>query len=295
MNCLQGANVSETKWFDFARLTFIFSTAVILLSFSGAVFAQQSSYVKPVPENCESFRAAIHAPEPQAAPEDSSTKRKSPVDETVGILSRRSIFFPDLATDRCPLTSTQKFKLFVDKTISPSTWVSAGFSAAEKQAFNTYPGYRQGWEGYGKRYGAAIANSASTNFLGTFLFPSIFHQDPRHFFYNRPGTWKKIEYAVSRQIVTRTDSGRNAFNWSRVLSVFVAEGIADSYLPPEERTVGKTFTRSGERFAWGVGGTLIKEFWPVIFKKLRHENPSGIWNLGMEPSAVAGRPAGGEN
>ncbi len=97
--------------------------------------------------------------------------------------------------------------------------------------------------------------------------------------------------------MTRTDSGRNAFNLSRILSVFVAEGIADSYLPPEERTVGKTFTRSGERFAWGVGGTLIKEFWPVIFKKLRpgHDNPVGIWNLGMEPSAVAGRPAGREN
>ncbi len=71
------------------------------------------------------------------------------------------------------------------------------------------------------------------------------------------------------------------------------EGIANSYLPPGERTVGKTFERAGDRFAWGVGSTLIKEFWPVIFKKLspRHENPAGIWNLGMEPASVAGRAA----
>jgi hypothetical protein len=289
--------VSETKWIHSRRVAFISSATILLLSCSGAVFAQQSSYVKPVPENCAPFQAAIHAPEPQATPQDSSTKHKSPMDETVGVLSRKSIFFPDLATDRCPLTSSQKFKLFVNKTIAPSTWVSAAGSAAEKQALNTYPGYGQGWEGYGKRYGAAIANSASTNFLGTFLFPSLFHQDPRHFFYNRPGTWKKIEYAVSRQIVTRTDSGRNAFNVSRILSVIVAEGIANSYLPPEERTVGKTFERAGDRFAWGVGSTLIKEFWPVIFRKLRpgHDNPTGIWNFGMEPSSVAGRPASREN
>jgi hypothetical protein len=289
--------VSQTRWFHYRRVALIFSTTILLFSFSGVVSAQQSSYVKPLPDNCDSFRAAIHAPETQSTSQDSSTKPKSPLDQTVGVLSRRSIFFPDLAIDRCPLTSTQKFKLFVDKTISPSTWVAAGFSSAEKQALNTYPGYGQGWQGYGKRYGAAIANSASTNFLGTFLFPSLFHQDPRHFFYNRPGTWKKIEYAVSRQIVTRTDSGRNAFNVSRILSVIVAEGIANSYLPPEERTVGKTFERAGDRFAWGVGSTLIKEFWPVIFNKLRpgHKNPIDIWNFGLDPAAVAGWPTGEKN
>ncbi len=171
-----GANVSETKWFPFKQAVTFWFTLILFCSFSGAARAQQSPDRKPAPDNCASFRAAIHAPEP--TPSDSSAEHKSPVDETVGILGRRSIFFPDLATNRCPLTSTQKFKLFVDKTIAPSTWISAGFSAGEKQAFNTYPGYGQGWEGYGKRYGAAIANSASTNFLGTFLFPSLFHQDP---------------------------------------------------------------------------------------------------------------------
>lgn len=286
--------MSDTKWFHAKRIALLFCATILFFGFTSMASAQQ--LVDPIlaPENCASFRAAIHAPEAPAPSQDSSTEHKSPVDQTVGILSRRSIFFPDLATNRCPLTSMQKFKLFVDKTIAPSTWVSAGFSSAEKQAFNTYPGYGQGWEGYGKRYGAAIADSASTNFLGTFLFPSLFHQDPRHFFYNRPGTWKKIKYAVGRQVVTRTDSGRNAFNWSRVLSVIAAEGIANSYLPPDERTVGKTFTRAGDRFAFGVGSTLLKEFWPVIFKKLRpgHDNPAGIWNLGMDPASVAGRPAG---
>jgi hypothetical protein len=286
--------VAEINSYRFRKWKLVTCVAVVLASFSCAVRAQQSMDVKPLPTSADQQQnATAIAQNPPA----SEPKHKSTVDQTVGILSRKSIFFPDLATDRCPLSSTEKFKLFVDKTIAPSTWVSAGFSAGEKQAFNTYPGYGQGWEGYGKRYGAAIANSASTNFLGTFLFPSLFHQDPRHFFYNRPGTWKKIEYAISRQIVTRTDRGGNAFNWSRVLSVIAAEGIANSYLPPDERTVGKTFERAGDRFAWGVGSTLIKEFWPVIFKKLRpgHDNPTGIWNFGMDPASVAGRPAGQGN
>jgi hypothetical protein len=80
----------------------------------------------------------------------------------------------------------------------------------------------------------------------------------------------EVEYALARQVVTRTDNGRNTFNWSRILSVFVAEGIANSHLPPEQRIASKTFERAGSIFAFGVGTTLLKEYWPQILKKFRH-------------------------
>jgi hypothetical protein len=271
-NLFLGAKVKPTRWNHSVAIAPISCVVIILLVFSGAVSAQQPPAANPILAGAGSPQSTTGTDPAQTAaqstPQDDSQKKKSAVDETVGVLSRKSIFFPELATNRNPLTSGQKFKLFVDRTISPSTFVSAAFSAAEKQAFNTYPGYGQGWDAYGKRYGAAIANSASTNLFGTFIFPSLFHQDPRHFFYNRPGFGKKVEYALTRQFVTRADSGRNTFNLSRVLSVFVAEAIANSYLPPEERTVARTFVRSGERFAFGIGTTFFREYWPDIMKKL---------------------------
>jgi len=252
----------------------VFSLAIILLVFSAAVCAQEPPATNPGSAGVQSPQSTTGA-DPTQTPaqsnlQDDSRKKKSPVDDTVGVLSRKSIFFPELATNRNPLTSGQKFKLFVDRTIAPSTFVSATFSAAYKQAINSYPGYGQGWGAYGDRYGAAVANSASTNLFGTFVFPSLFHTDPRHFFTNCPGFKRKLEYALTRQVVTRTDDGRNTFNWSRILSVLVAEGIANSYLPPEERTASKTFERAGGRFAFGVGSTLLKEYWPVIMKKFGH-------------------------
>lgn len=266
-----GAEVKLARWNHSVAIALISCVAISLLVFSGAASAQQPPAISPLLADAESAQSTAGAGQaqtpPQSTPEDDSQKHKSAMDETVGILSRKSIFFPDLATNRNPLTSEQKFKLFVDKTISPSTWVSATFSSAYKQAINSYPGYGQGWGAYGERYGAAIADSASTNFFGAFVFPSLFHQDPRHFFYNRPGFAKKFEYALTRQVVTRTDSGRNTFNWSRILSVLVAEGIANSYLPREERTASKTFERAGGRFAFGIGSTLLKEYWPEIMKK----------------------------
>jgi hypothetical protein len=215
----------------------------------------------------------------QSAPQDSPRQIPTVADQTIGVLSRRSIFFPDLATSLTPLSPEQKFKLFMDETIAPSTVVSAAATAGFRLVENTYPGYGQEWGGYGKRFGAAMANSASTNFLSSYVIASMLHEDPRYFISLRPSFKKKMEYALTRQIITRTDSGGQTFNWSRIIGVVGSESIANIYLPAEERTAGKTFERSGIRFGIGIGTTLLKEYWPMIFKK-----------LGVAPVGPDGRP-----
>lgn len=267
-----GAIVAKHNRNHQARAALVVGAAILFFSLAGAVFAQQPPPANTLPAGTEPQPATLDST-PDQTPTQSTfqgdaEKHKSPVDQTVGILSRKSIFFPELATSRTPLTPVQKFKLFVDRTVAPSTFVGAVGSAAIGQAANNYKGYGQGWDGYGKRVGAAMANSASTNFFGTFLFPSVLHQDPRHFFSNRSGIKRRIAYALTRQLVTRTDDGHRDFNWSRILSLLVSEGIANAYLPPEERTATRTFERAGTRFTIGIGTTFLKEYWPDIFKKL---------------------------
>jgi hypothetical protein len=249
----------------------IVGAAILFFTLASTTFAQQPPDTTAFPANAQSQPATAASPvgqkPPQFKSQEDAEKHKSPVDQTVGILSRKSIFFPELATTRTPLTSGQKFKLFVDRTIAPSTFVGAAGSAAVGLATNNYEGWGQGWDAYGKRVGAAVANSASTNFFGTFLFPSMFHQDPRHFFSNRNGVKSRVAYALTRQVVTRTDDGHKTFNWSRILSLLVSESIANTYLPPGERTATKTFERAGTRFTIGIGTTLLKEYWPDIFRK----------------------------
>lgn len=239
---------------------------------SPSVYAQQppdSGRSITNPDSQQTSADSGKAPQDQQSVVQNPPKEhKTPAEETVGVLRRKSVFFPDLATNRNPLTSGEKFKLFVDRTIAPSTFLSATASAAYHQALDSYPGWGQGWDAYGKRYGASVANSSSTNFFGTFLYPSLFHEDPRHFLSLRPGFKNKLGYALTRQVITRKDDGQRTFNWSRILSVLTAESIANTYLPPEERTAQKTFERAGSRFAFGVASSLVKEYWPIIFKKL---------------------------
>jgi hypothetical protein len=49
--------------------------------------------------------------------------------QVVGYLTNRSLFFPDIATSPGPLSTGDKFKLFVNQSISPAYFLVSGMSA----------------------------------------------------------------------------------------------------------------------------------------------------------------------
>ena len=208
------------------------------------------------------------SPTPQQQAREPGGK-KGGISETVEILSQRSYFFPDLAHTRKPLSSGEKFLLAAGETVSPAGLLVSGISSGISQARDSWPGYGQGWNGYGKRYGATVAIDASTNLFGTFLLPSMLHQDPRYFVLKRGTFSQRVAHALKRVLITPTDSGGQAVNISGLLGPLGAQGLANTYLPDAERTTGQTFERYGIEMGIIAGGNVLKEFWPVIFKTLR--------------------------
>jgi hypothetical protein len=188
---------------------------------------------------------------------------------TLEIMGSRSAFFPELAIERGPLTAHRKLELALDETIAPSRSLGSAFTSGISQARNALPGFGQEWGGYGKRFGSSMASNATSHMLGTFLLPSMLHQDPRYFVRLHGSFGARAGYALRSLVVTRTDSGGQAFNWSGLLGSLMAEILANSYLPDEERTAGKTFGRFGVRTGFSAVGYLVKEYWPTIFKSLR--------------------------
>jgi hypothetical protein len=210
------------------------------------------------------------APVPKLDAQDAQQDLQRPPRRTgvVGLLSRRSVFFPELAYQKGPLSAGQKLALAADVSIAPSRFVSSAFIAGINQGTNSPSGYGQGGEGYGKRFGAAMAISASENMFGTFLLPAIFHQDPRYFPRPNLSFKQRVGYALRRVVVTRTDSGGEAFNVSGIMGTLMAEGLANAYLPEAERTAGRTFQWAGIRIGFTAASSILKEYWPNIFKSL---------------------------
>jgi hypothetical protein len=239
---------------------FLFSSFATLIFGGAPVVAQRAVATDTLPDAPVAKEQT--APPAEARPQGGWKKK-------VAILGRKSVFFPELAHERGPLTTRQKLQLAADESVAPSRFMSSTFTSAIEQARDSLPGYGQGWDGYGKRLGASMATNASYKAFGTFLLPSMSHQDPRYFVKSQGRPRTRILYATSRVVITRTDGGRQTINISELLGGLMAEGLANSYLPDEERTSGKTFKRFGIRVGWSALGNVVKEYWPNISKRLR--------------------------
>lgn len=153
-------------------------------------------------------------------------------------------------------------------TANPMAVLSAAGSGGLSQALDTNKGFGQGAEGYGKRVGAAFAGTASNNFFGTFLFPSILHQDPRYFRKGTGSAGSRIKYALTRSFITRTDSGRSAPNYSFWLGQGASAAISNTYYGPGDRSASDALTRFATGSATSTGFNIVKEYWPEIMHKV---------------------------
>jgi hypothetical protein len=196
----------------------------------------------------------------------------------VGYMTNRSLFFPDIATSPGPLSAGQKFKLFLNESVAPPSFLISAVSAGFGQWRDSPAADGQGAEGYGKRFGASFARGASQSFFGTFLAASVLHQDPRFFPQYHPTLWGSIKYSARRIVVTRNDSGRDVFNASGLFGPLAGEALANVYLPRSEQTGAKTAERYGSDLAWRFAGNMFKNYWPTLFKSM------GLNHLGVIPA-----------
>lgn len=197
--------------------------------------------------------------------------------------------------DAPPLTRREKFHLFVKSASDPGTLGVAGLQAAISQANDEFPGYEQGAEGYGKRFGAALADEVDSGFWSNFAYPVLLHQDPRYFRRGEGGFGSRIAYSVKQEFVCHSDNGGRAFNYSNVLGAFTSGAISNLYYPgntlirtipatatsparpvyENDRGVTLTLSRASIALGYGILGGLFDEFWPDIQSRIfrkHHEN-----------------------
>ena len=236
------------------------SSPLLFLVLCMTVAASAEAQQDPKPQNLPDA--------PTAKPQGEASKRQNPFNATVGVLTKKSIFFPNIATSVGTLSTKQKFELFANESVAPSRFLSSAAGAGIGQAQNSLAGYGQGAEGYGKRFASSMATAASTNFFGTFVIASVSHHDPRYFVTLHPGVRYRIGYALSRIVISRTDDGRNAANWPGILGPLLAESLANSYLPVKEQTAGRTFQRYGIRIGLYTASNALRQYWPTIFRRL---------------------------
>ncbi len=180
-------------------------------------------------------------------------------------------FYVNYDPNPIPLDSKQKFELAWKTTVNPFSFAIIGAIAGIQQADNSFSGYGQGAQGYGKRYGAAYADFVTGTFIGSALLPSVLKQDPRYFYKGTGSTHSRVLYAMANAVICKGDNGRWQPNYSNILGSLAAGGISNAYYPSADRGAALTF----ENAFIGIGATaavnVLQEF---VVRKLTPHLPA---------------------
>jgi hypothetical protein len=211
-------------------------------------------------------------------PNKDKHKAKAPADKTAQTSNDRLFFaLPNFLTvdkngNIIPLTAGQKFKVVARGAFDPVQIPWYAILSGISQAENSEPGYGQGWEGYGKRFGAYAADGTIENFFVGAILPSIFRQDPRFFPSGKGSFAHRAGYAVSRIVITRGDNGQKEFNISETLGSAMSATISTySYHPRADRTIGNTASVWVSQMGYDAITIMLKEFWPDIRRKIKKQ------------------------
>ena len=256
---------------SFARMSLIFVLVIPLSAHS----QEQSKPASPDAPPVAQQQPAPSPTPPPATPSPAGTEQEKEIlkkEQSQRILGVAPMFSVTSRHNAPPLTAGQKFHLFLKGSFDPFEYATAGLQAGLSQAENEFPGYGQGAAGYGKRYGASLADQVSSSFFANFFYPTLLKEDPRYFRLGEGPVRHRILYSFAQEFSCRTDKGGRSFNWSNVLGAFSSGGLSNVYYPKTDRGFGLTMSRSAVSLAYGSAGGLIDEFWPDIHRKLFHKH-----------------------
>jgi len=171
-----------------------------------------------------------------------------------------------------PLTPKQKFELAWKDTMDPISFGITGAIAGLEQGTNTFSGYGQGAQGYGKRFGASYADLITSTFIGSAILPSVLKQDPRYFYKGTGSVRSRLFYAIANAVICKGDNGRWQPNYSSIMGNLASGAISNLYYPSTDRhDAALTFENALIGIGSSAAANILQEF---VIRRLTPHAPT---------------------
>ncbi len=265
------------------RTTRVFRHSVLPILIAAAILGSPARAQQPAPLPAPSSPAPDtngtqdQKPDPSAKKPDEPVGKSKLEQETGTVNDRLFEVLPNYGTVETsenlpPLSSDQKFRIATASVFDWAAYPFNGALAAVAQAKNDPSSWGQGWEAYGKRYGASFADNSIGTYMTVAVFPSLLHEDPRYFQVGKGSFSHRAFYSMNRLFVTRKDSGSFGFNYSESVGNAAAAALSNIYHPAQDRTASRNASTFGFLILYDGLANELKEFWPDIRRKLLHKN-----------------------
>lgn len=167
-----------------------------------------------------------------------------------------------------PLSALDKLELAGWEQIQPYSVATQILAAGWEHLLDSNPNYGTDKAGFGEKIGAAAIRQSSQAIFSDGILAAAFHQDPRYY---RKGSGKivdRVMYSATRVIITRTDAGKKAPNYSEIFGYAGAAALTMTYYP----AVSATWHDTAEGYAISMStaalGNQLHEFAPDLLKRL---------------------------
>jgi hypothetical protein len=256
--------------------------AILVFVALAALPAPSSAQDNPSQPSSPSTAPATPPPAPrsQTPSQDSSTQQsQNAMDKHAKDEVPKRIFFiiPNFMTandqpeNQGPLTTKQKFNIAWHQWYDFSAHFGNVIQAGISQAANGIPHYGQGWGAFGERYAAQEGDQFTGSMIIYGVLPTVLKIDPRYFRKGRGTAFSRIEYATTRVVIARTDSGKKTVNIPTIFGQLCQAAISLTYYAKQDRDVHGLFEGWAVNQAYNIGWNQLKEFTPDLGAVMKRE------------------------
>jgi len=167
-----------------------------------------------------------------------------------------------------PLTAKEKARLAVRNLLDPFNAVTILGNAAISVGTDSDSPYGPGMRGFGRYVGVEFTQDMTGEFFGTFLIPSIVHQDPHYHRLPNASIPHRIGHAILQVVWTQGDNGNGMLNYANLVGFAIDDEISNLYVPGRQTDL----PASAARYATGLGtapiDNFITEFLPDVARRI---------------------------
>jgi hypothetical protein len=160
-----------------------------------------------------------------------------------------------------PMTVSDKIKGGLKNSVSLFSMTGWLASAGYEQVTNGSPNYGTDAGAFGQRLGIGAVHGISNGVFSNSLFAPIFHIDPRYYVMGTGHPFlKRLIYAATRSVITRTDSGHAVPNYALFAGNAGGAALTVIYYPAQNTTFSQVTRTFGTSIAGSSFGFIVDEF-----------------------------------
>jgi hypothetical protein len=122
--------------------------------------------------------------------------------------------------------------------------------------------------GFGRDVGVSYTEDLTGEVVGTFLIPSIAHQDPHYHRMPNATIKRRIAHAIYQVAWTQGDNGRGMMNYADLVGFAIDDEIGNLYVPGRQTNLPASAARYGIGVATAPIDNFVTEFLPDVARRI---------------------------